>query len=201
MSMRRTSLLLMLLAAPAWAQTAPPADGPITCTSPVSVTDSAKSLMQRYGQEAVVDDQLFTGVEDITYQGVVLSPKVPDWRIEIGFADETMRRVSRLTLIDSRTSHWNVAGVTLGSTLAEVQKINGRPFLIREFFTDGGGFVVDWKGGTLSRPLPGGCSVSVRFGSDDHEGNPIGDRIASDKAELRKWGPVVEQIVVRFPEK
>ncbi|WP_316175241.1 hypothetical protein [Bradyrhizobium sp. SZCCHNRI1073] len=145
---------MMLLAAPAWAQTAPPADGPITCTSPVSVTDSAKSLMQRYGQEAVTDDQLFTGVEDITYQGVVLSPKVPDWRIEIGFADETMRRVSRLTLIDSRTSHWNVAGVTLGSTLAEVQKINGRPFLIREFFTDGGGFVVDWKGGTLSRPLP-----------------------------------------------
>ncbi|WP_315759195.1 MULTISPECIES: hypothetical protein [unclassified Bradyrhizobium] len=79
--------------------------------------------------------------------------------------------------------------------------VNGRPFLIREFFTDGGGFVVDWKGGTLSRPLPGGCSVSVRFGSDDHEGNPIGDRIASDKAELRKWGPVVEQIVVSFPEK
>ncbi|WP_316160233.1 hypothetical protein [Bradyrhizobium sp. SZCCHNRI20481] len=199
--MRRTSLLLMLLAAPAWAQTAPPADGPITCTSPVSVTDSAKSLMQRYGQEAVTDDQLFTGVEDITYQGVVLSPKAPDRCIEIGFADETMQRVSRLTLIDSKTSHWNVAGVTLGSTLAEVQKINGRPFLIREFFTDGGGFVVDWRGGALGRLLPGGCWIAVRFGKGREMGAPEGDRISSGDARARKWAPVVEQIVVHFPEK
>ncbi len=198
--MRRTVLLLMLLAAPASAQTAPPSDGPITCTSPVSVEDSAKRLIQRYGQEAVIDDKLYTGVEDITYKGVVLLPHSPEWRIEIGFTDELMRRVSVLTLIDSKTSRWNVAGVTLGSTLAEVQKINGRPFLMREFLTDGGGFVVDWKGGALGRPLPGGCTIRLRFGKgrDDHA--PAGDLVSSDKAEVRKWGPVVEQIVVIFPE-
>ena len=73
--MRRTLLLLMLLASPASAQITPPADGLITCTSPGSVSDSARSLMQRYGQDAVIDEQLYTGVEDITYPGVVLSPK------------------------------------------------------------------------------------------------------------------------------
>ena len=155
--------------------------------------------MQRYGQDAVIDDQLYTGVEDITYPGVVLSPKSPDWRIEIGFTDETMQRVSRLTLIDAKTSHWNVAGVTLGSTLAEVQKINGRPFLIREFFTDGGGFVVDWKGGALDRPLPGGCRIAVRFGKGSEMGAPAGDRISSGDAKAREWAPVVEQVVVHFP--
>lgn len=199
--MRHPIVLLMLLAAPASVQAAPPADGPVTCTSPVSVEDSAESLMQRYGDEAVLDKELFTGVEDITYQGVVLLPKSPEWRIEIGFTDETMRRVSRLTLIDSKTSHWNVAGVTLGSTLAEVQKINGKPFLIREFFTDGGGFVVDWKGGALDRALPGGCTIGLRFGKGRDMNAPAGDRISSDKADLRKWAPVVEQIVVGFPEK
>ncbi|BAM89381.1 hypothetical protein S58_33850 [Bradyrhizobium oligotrophicum S58] len=199
--MRHAIVLLMLLAAPGSVQAAPPADGPITCTAPVSVEDSAKSLLQRYGDQAVLDDKLYTGVEDITYQGVVLSPKSPELRIEIGFTDETMRRVSRLTLIDSTTSHWNVAGVTLGSTLAEVQKINGRPFLIREFFTDGGGFVVDWKGGALGRPLPGGCFLEVRFGKGRDDRAPAADRVSSDKAEVRKWGPVVEQIVVIFPEK
>ena len=50
--MRRTLLLLMLLASPASAQITPPADGLITCTSPVSVSDSARSLMQRYGTTA-----------------------------------------------------------------------------------------------------------------------------------------------------
>jgi hypothetical protein len=193
---------MVLLAVPAVAQTTPAADGAITCSSPVSVEDSAASLMHRYGEEAVIDDRLSTGVEDITYQGVVLLPQSPDRRIEIGFTDDTMRRIARLTLMDAKTSRWKVAGVTLGSTLAEVQKINGRPFRIREFFTDGGGFVVDWKGGVLSRPLPGGgCFLGVRFGKADEAGSPTGDPIASDKADLRKWGPVVEQIVVSFPEK
>nr|WP_035656801.1 hypothetical protein [Bradyrhizobium sp. STM 3809] len=194
-------IALLLFAAPVRAQSVPPAEGPITCSSPVSVADSAKSLLQRYGEEAVIDKELFTGVEDITYEGVVLLPRSPEWRIEIGFADETMQRVSRLTLIDAKTSHWNVAGVTLGATLAEVQKINGRPFLMREFFTDGGGFVVDWKGGALDRPLPGGCGISVRFGKGREDGAPAGDRISSRNPQARKWAPVVEQIVVYFPDK
>jgi len=193
--------LMVLLAVPAWAQTAPAADGAITCSSPVSVEDSAASLMHRYGEEAVIDDKLSTGVEDITYQGVVLSPQSPDRRIEIGFTDDTMRRVARLTLIDAKTSHWNVAGVTLGSTLAEVQKNNGRPFLIREFLTDAGGFVVTWKGGALGHPLSGGCTISLRFGKGSDMNAPAGDAISSENTKLRKWGPVVEQIVVSFPEK
>ncbi|MGY3453097.1 hypothetical protein [Bradyrhizobium sp. USDA 4353] len=200
--MRRTILLLMCLAEPSSAQTVPPAEGAISCTFPVSVGDSARSLLLRYGQDAVIDKELSTGMEDITYEGVALQPRSPEWRIEIGFADETMQRVSRLTLIDAKTSHWNVSGVTLGSTLAEVQKINGRPFLMREFFTDGGGFVVDWKGGALDRPLPGGCGISVRFGKGrDENGVPQGDRISSGNLRARKWAPVVEQIVVHYPDK
>jgi hypothetical protein len=103
-------------------------------------------------------------------------------------------------LIDSKTSHWNVAGVTLGSTLAEVQRINGRPFLMREFLTDGGGFVINWKGGVLDRPLQGGCIIAMRFGKGDDLKAPIGDKISSDNAKLLKWGPVVEQIAVYFPK-
>ena len=85
--MRNSIVLLMLLATPVSAQRGPSADGPITCTSPVSVDDSAKSLMQRYGEEAVVADDLYTGVEDITYRGVALLPQSPDWRIDVFFAD------------------------------------------------------------------------------------------------------------------
>jgi hypothetical protein len=154
--------------------------------------------MQRYGQEAVIQDDLYTGVEDITYKGLVLLPQATDWRIEVSFTDETMARVAGLTLTAAKASHWNVAGVTLGSSLAEVQKINGKPFLINEFGTDFGGFVASWKGGTLGRPLPGGCRIRVRFGKDD-DLSPSGDRISSDNAELVKWGPVVTQIELNFP--
>ena len=46
----------LLMASSALAQTAPPSEGPITCTLPVAATDTAKSLQQRYGAEAVVQD-------------------------------------------------------------------------------------------------------------------------------------------------
>jgi len=98
--------------------------------------------MQRYGQEAVIQDDLSTGVEDITYKGVVLLPQAADWRIEVSFTDETMNRVAGLILYNkAKTSHWNVAGVSLGSSLTEVQKINGKPFLVNGFDSDFAGFV------------------------------------------------------------
>jgi hypothetical protein len=201
---RSVVVYLLLVASPGLAENASLADGPITCTSPVAPTDSAKSLIQRYGQEAVIRDDLYTGIEDITYKGLVLLAQAADWRIEVAFTDETMGRVARLTLRDTKSSHWNVAGIAVGSGLAEVQKINGKPFLINGFEADAGGFVSNWRGGALGRPLPGGCRVVVRFGK--HADAPAklsgGDvKISSDNAELTKWAPVVEQIEVSFPDK
>jgi hypothetical protein len=202
--MRYAVLVFLALAAPAFAQNAPSLEGTITCSSPISPNDSAKSLLARYGEEAVVQDKLYTGVEDITYKGLVLLPHAPDWRIEVSFADETMNRVAGLTLHDTaRTSHWNVAGITIGSSLAEVQKINGKPFLVNGFDSDAGGFVRSWNGGTLSRPLPGGCRVTVRFGRGGSAPNDLageGVKISSNDLRLVKWAPVVAQIGVGFPE-
>src|SRR4051812_24904057 len=197
----RIACVVLLAGCPAFAQNAPSA-GPITCSTPVAAIDSAESLVRRYGKEAKIDDRLSTGLEDMTYKGLVLYPRAPESRIELAFTDdEKMNRVSSVSLIDSKTSRWNVAGVTLGSTLADVQKINGGPFLMREFLTDGGGFVITWKDGVLGRPLPGGCAVAMRFGKGEDMKAPAGDKISSDNVKLRKWGPVVEQITVHFPNK
>jgi hypothetical protein len=85
-----------------------------------------------------------------------------------------------------------------------VQKVNGKPFVVNGFDSDAGGFVRNWNGGTLSRPLPGGCRMTVRFGKDDSAPNELagdGVKISSDNAKLVKWGPVVIQIGVSFPER
>jgi hypothetical protein len=201
----RIAILAFLVASPALAENAPPHEGAVTCASPVVPDDSAKSLKLRYGEEAVIQDGLYTGVGDITYTGMVLLPRAPDWRIEVSFTDETMGRVAGLTLNDTaKTSHWNVAGVTIGSTLAEVQKINGKPFLVSGFDSDYSGFVINWKGGMLERTLPGGCHLTVQFGKNglaphDLAGGDV--KLSSDNAKLVKWGPVVRQIQVRFPNK
>ena len=193
---------LVLLASPAFAQTAPPQEGPITCASPIAPGDTERSLKQRYGKEAVVQD--LPGAEGENYKGLVLFAKATDRRIEIAFTDDKARRASGLTLRDSATSRWSVGGITIGSSLADVQKANGKPFLVNGFEWDYGGFVTDWKGGALSRPLQGGCTITVRF--DKKAAAPkslLGDGVkaASDNATLMKWAPVVTEIGVNFPDK
>ncbi len=193
----------VLLASSAIAQNAPPSEGPITCAAPVAASDTAKSLMQRYGKDAVMQD--LPGAEGETYKGLLLFPKSRDQRIAISFTEDKAKRVAGLTLREAgKASKWSVSGITIGSSVVDVQKANGKPFLVSGFEWDYGGFVTDFKGGVLGRPMQGGCRVTVRFGKD--AGAPkslLGDgvKVASDNATLLKWAPVVTEIGVNFPDK
>ena len=194
---------LVLVTSPAFAQTALPQGGPITCASPIARDDPETSLKLRFGKEAVVQD--LADAEGETYKGLVLFPNAADRRIEVSFSEDNARRVSRLALRDTaKTSRWSVNGITIGSSLLDVQKANGRPFLVNGFEWDYGGLVTDWKGGALGRPLQGGCTVAIGF--DKNAAAPkslLGDGVTvdSDNAALLKWAPRVREIGVNFPEK
>lgn len=84
--MRHTAAAFVLLASPAFAQTTPPREGPITCASPVAPDDTERTLKQRFGKDAVVQD--LPGAEGEKYKGLVLFPKARDRRIEIAFTDD-----------------------------------------------------------------------------------------------------------------
>jgi hypothetical protein len=197
--MRIAFLALLLVAAPASAQTPPPQEGAITCSSPVAPNDSGNSLRQRYGKDAVV--QQLPGAEGETYKGLVLLPRAKDQRIEVSFTDDAMKRATGLTIREkAKASRWNVAGITIGSSLAEAQKANGKPFLLSGFDWDYGGFVTDWKGGAFGR-MEGGCRVMMRFGKETGAPRNLsgdGVKVASDNAALVKWGPVVTEIGIGF---
>lgn len=198
-----TAAAVLLLASSAFAQGAPPQQGPITCAAPVAPDDTERSLKQRYGKDAVV--QTLPGAEGETYKGLVLFPQARDRRVEVAFTDDKAGRASGLTLRDAgKTSLWNVAGITIGSSLADVQKANGKPFLVSGFGWDYGGFVTDWKGGALGHPLQGGCRITVRFGKDAGAPRSIsgdGVKAASDNAALVKFAPVVTEIGLNFPDR
>jgi hypothetical protein len=114
-------------------------------------------------------------------------------------------RASGLTLRDAgKVSRWSVGGISIGSSVADVQKANGNPFLVSGFEWDYGGFVTNWKGGMLGSPLQGGCTVTIRFGRKAGAPRSLsgdGVKVASDNAALVKWAPVVTEIAVNFPDK
>ncbi|XUM20804.1 hypothetical protein ACRAVF_25545 [Bradyrhizobium oligotrophicum S58] len=201
--MRKALITLLLLASPALAETAPPMEGPISCTLPVAASDTAKSLKQRYGSEAVIED--LPGAEGETYKGLVLFPRAMDRRIEVAFIEDKAATVSGLTLRDTaKTSRWSVTGISIGASLAAVQKANGKPFVVTGFGWDYGGFVTDFKNGALGRILPGGCSVTVRFGTEKDAPRALsgdGVKVSSDNPALLKLAPVVTEIGVNFAAK
>ena len=200
--MRIAFFALLLVAAPASAQTPPPQEGAITCSSPFAPSDSGKSLMQRYGKDAVVQE--LPGAEGETYKGLVLLPRAKDQRIEVSFTDDAMKRVTGIAIRDgAKANRWNLSGITIGSSLMEVQKANGKPFLVSGFDWDYGGFVADWKVGALGR-LQGGCRVMVRFGKETGAPKNLsgdGVKVLSDNAALVKWGPVVTEMGIGFATK
>jgi hypothetical protein len=188
------------LTSTAVAQAIVPQEGAVTCSSPIAPKESADSLKQRFGKDAVV--QQLPGAEGETHKGLVLFPRSKDRRIEVSFSGEAMKSATGLVVRDgAKTSAWNIAGVSIGSSLTDVQKANGRAFLVAGFDWDYGGYVVDWKGGALGKLQPGGCKVSMRFGKDTGAPDSLmGDSVkaSSDDATLRKWGPVVVEFGLRL---
>ncbi|MDU6750800.1 MAG: hypothetical protein E6447_24435, partial [Bradyrhizobium sp.] len=143
--------------------------------------------------------------EGETYQGLVLFPRAMDRRIEVAFIEDKTATVSALTLRDSaKSSRWTVAGISIGASLAAVQKANGKPFVVSGFGWDYGGFVTDLKNGALGRRLPGGCSITLRFGKDKDAPRALsgdGVKVSSDNPALLKFAPVVTEIGVNFAAK
>ena len=177
----------------------------LTCTGPFGRGASHASLGQIVGKENLVFTRI-DGPEGTKIAATVLFPKTPDRRLELIWADEKARRgLAAVNL--SPTSRWIAPnGVRIGMTLDEIETLNGRPFALSGFDWDYGGYVTDWKGGTLDAAIPGGCKVQVRFTVP--EGAPEGpaSKVAGDNefpssdANMRAVKPVVGSLGFGFPQ-
>ena len=79
-----------------------------------------------------------------------------DRKIRIGWSDQAKKKVSDVEILGSK---WvGPAGVHVGSTIAELEKANGKPFPFSGLGWDYGGLVKDWRGGALGtvKPTHGG---------------------------------------------
>ena len=174
-----------------------PADA-ITCDWPAQQGDTAEDLDALFADDAVV--QMVAGGEGTEIPGVVLWPDDPARRIEVVFADEERTQITNVRVFDG--SHWKVAGLSTGSTLAQANAANGRPFELFGFEWDYGGTVTDLKGGALADV--GGCRVMMSFGPKADTvlpGGVLGDvALASDDDRLPGDGVVLWELGLVFPQ-
>ncbi len=193
--MTRTALaaFFIALATPAVA-----ADQIVSCTGPFASDASHAALVKTFGASNVTFADLPFPAEGV--KGTIIFPKDKAKRVEVMWKDEKGRRRPIMVIFGSG---WRTAeGIRLESTLAAVEKINGRAFTLSGFEHDNAGTVYSWKGGKLAKQ-PGGCTLVVRFGIGDVPNKAL-DKVSGDRGySSRNPGmiaikPGVRQIAISY---
>lgn len=191
----------MALAAPAFAQ----ASGDfLNCTGPVWQDADEAALVKSFGAENVAHEEIDIG-EAVTEAASVIFPKDPKRRIEVLWYFEDKRQKPKWITVREGTA-WKFASkaprrrpVTVGATLAEVEAINGRPFLINKLGGIMGGYALDWQGGALAQ-ADSACQLQLVFDRPRKATDRAvarasrGNRFTSSSPEMRALMPIVESI-------
>ena len=183
----------------------PDASDRLACTGPFGRGASHASLAEIVGKQSLVFTRV-DGPEGTKIAATVLFPKTPDRRLELIWVDEKARRgLAAVNL--SPTSRWIAPnGVRIGMTLAEIEALNGRPFVLSGFDWDYGGYVTDWKGGALDAAIPGGCKGQGRFTVPEGAPEAAASKVAGDREfpssdkNMRLVKPIVGSLGFGFPQ-
>src|SRR5258708_38975700 len=133
----------------------------------------------------------------------VLFPTDPKRRLEVLWDDDTQRAGTRMFVIAGQSTWTAQKGVHLGLPLAALEKMNGKPFKLMGFGSDGMAIVSDWNGGALDL-LTDGCKVGVQFKPDPNApagalGAAAPDKeFASNDPVVRAAKPTIGEIIVAY---
>jgi hypothetical protein len=141
--------------------------------------------------------------EGETAPGTVLYPADSLRRLEIIWRDTLSRRQPTRVILRGARSRWQVGpGISLGTSLSDLERLNGRPFTLAGFGWDYAGVIIDWKGGVLDSALAG---IKLYLDPGPGQGESaaysqvLGDRdYSSSLPAMQQLKPTVWQIFVDF---
>lgn len=133
----------------------------------------------------------------------VLYPNDPKRRLEVWWANPAARSQTYLIVINGQSTWTAPGGMKLGLTLAQLEKLNHKPFKVKGFDKSGVATVSDWDDGVLAT-LPGGCKSGLSLRADPKaSAEAVGalsadqDFSSSDPA-IRAVKPTVSEILIGY---
>jgi hypothetical protein len=108
-----------------------------------------------------------------------------------------------LILINGQSTWTGPGGLHLGLTLAQLEKLNHKPFKVKGFDKDGVATVSDWDSGALAT-LPGGCKAGLSLHADPKAAADAASTLTADKEfvstddALRAVKPTVSEILIGY---
>src|SRR6266550_1204397 len=99
----------------------------------IGKSTTREDLVRLFGTSNVIDRDVDLG-EGETEPGTVVFSRDPKRSIEILWKDPATKRTPKQFQIQGQESLWKTAhGISLGTSLKELERLNGRPFLLTGF--------------------------------------------------------------------
>jgi hypothetical protein len=171
----------------------------------INAHTTREDLVRAYGASNVIDQKVDVGEGD-TEIATVVFPNDAQRTIRILWKDPDKKTEPSSATISGKASRWHaVHGISLGTTLGELQRLNGRPFPVAGYGTDQPGAILSWKGGLLARELQGDGLVILRLDYTPSKGVPQPDLSLingnCDEPVLQKLNLYVREINWEFPSR
>lgn len=174
----------------------------------ITARTSEADLRKIYGSKNVLSGEVGLGEGD-TVEGTIIYPDDPLKRLEIVWKDEKTKIAPDYAQFGGDKSLWTIApGISLGTSLKTIERINGRGFVLMGFEWDYAGTVVSWRGGRLARRFGKDNElVTLRLSPQKYTGALTKDLDAvsgdadfsSKNKSMQKINPRVYSVTVKFP--
>ena len=174
---------------------------------------SLDDFTKAFGSINIKEGDVYLG-EESEDPGLTLFPKDPDRRLRLGWKDPERKRGVRQIFIAveplparPQLGKWRLQnGIAIGTTLKDMERLNGRPFTL--YFTDydAGCGISSWRGGKLAGGfgqtwkvlVDTDTSWSSRISAMRKARNSDVITFESNSAEMRSANPWVRSIYVYF---
>ncbi len=163
----------------------------------ITATTKPGDIPTLYGNEALPTNDIHLG-EGMMTSGYLLYAGTKN-RAEIIVPDEENGMENLVVRINMKGGDWHPVGMDLhvGTTLAELNELNGKTFELYGYEWDYGGTVADWKGGKLNGIGVVTAYNNLKFVGDNADQSLLGDHVlSSDNPALEKVGVTVSEIVI-----
>jgi len=156
-------------------------------------------LVATYGAKNVLEKDIDEG-EGSFVKGAVIYPEDSNKMAELVWRDPEHKRFVQWIRWRGKKTVWKtVQGITLGTRLKEVERLNGKPFTVTGSGYDYSGTVISWQKGKLEKAFQANGRVILRLGVGRAPGLMVGDReLRSSHPELQKMNPEIDEIILEF---
>jgi hypothetical protein len=165
-----------------------------------------EDLIRTFGATNVLDKDEMDGFSGDTEHLTIVYPSAPRRSIEIRWIGGDRKALPESLTISGRNSRWKAMhSISLGTSLKELEQLNGRAFLLSGYDWDyPGRTVTSWENGALAPDLDGGHGETwVRLGCPAPNISKTGAEAREDPSShnptLQKVNPRVYEIVWEFP--